>query len=508
MYRGRVDGRNDHFMANYDTWNPAENWKTDCWKHPQNINQPPADYLIPKNTWACVQWHFDASKNTLQFWLDGKELSQIQVVDQGDGCGANTQNGIWWGPESFSDIRLGIEQYHGHATTRTMYIDDIAIDNRVVSCPVEPGTPPASSSSSEASSSISSSSSSSSSSSAPVVISDAPVANGLCAANSGLGDGSTSKEFLRTVLQDGSAVVVASGRATDITHSNGASLTDVIAITNGSYAAPHENGPFCAIKTNGGIYCGQGYTLSDTPSYTPSSAEKAAISISSDKNDDSACALLADHSVICGSSSGFSHKSLAAPLTQLSCFRDGSCCGVTESGSLTCWGINTPTQFPNGKALMFTGGDKSYCATYDDGKAYCWGEGWSGDLAGLPNQTNPTAMPLSDKVIGTASGQFFNCWLHDNGSVSCSGNQGGTPHGAGGGGSMPSKIKTTSDVELSNVVAINAARSAACAATSNGDLYCWGDAGGHALGNEQENAKAVKINLGNRQVRLPAQCIN
>lgn len=140
MYRGRLDGRNDHFMANYETWLDANGdgnneWNTDCWKHPSNITPPPQNYLIPKDQWACVQWHFDASANTLQFWLNENELSQIQVVGNGDGCVANTQNNVWWGPQSFNNIRLGIEQYHGSSRARTMYIDDIAIDDRVVACP-------------------------------------------------------------------------------------------------------------------------------------------------------------------------------------------------------------------------------------------------------------------------------------------------------------------------------------------------------------------------------------
>jgi hypothetical protein len=138
MYRGRVDGGNDHFMGNYETWldNNGDNqneWSTDCWKHPSTPT--PQNYLIPKDQWACVQWHFDASANTLKFWLNKNELTQIQVVNMGDGCVANSQNGAWTGPQAFQNIRLGVEQYHGNSRPRTMYIDDIAIDDRVVSCP-------------------------------------------------------------------------------------------------------------------------------------------------------------------------------------------------------------------------------------------------------------------------------------------------------------------------------------------------------------------------------------
>lgn len=140
MYRGRVDGREDHVMANYDTWSDDGSgqtaWLTDCWSHPEAITPPLQEYLLPKNEWACVQWHFDANANSLKFWLNDNELSEITVVNTGDGClDTSTQDEVWWGPESFSAIRLGIEQYHDTSKPRVMYIDDIVIDTRAVDCP-------------------------------------------------------------------------------------------------------------------------------------------------------------------------------------------------------------------------------------------------------------------------------------------------------------------------------------------------------------------------------------
>ena len=140
MYRARVDGRHDHLMANYDTWNDdgtGQNvWSTDCWSHPESMAPPPQDYLIPKDEWACVQWHFDANVNSLRFWLNGEALRHISVTNTGDGClDVNTQDGVWWGAESFSAIGLGIEQYHSSAEARVMYIDDVAIDTQPLDCP-------------------------------------------------------------------------------------------------------------------------------------------------------------------------------------------------------------------------------------------------------------------------------------------------------------------------------------------------------------------------------------
>lgn len=132
MYRARLDGSDDHIFANYDTWNPAESWPTDCWKQP--ATPTPSEYLIPKNEWACVQWHFEKDTNSLSYWLNGVELSQINVMGTGDGCGGDAEAGVWTAPASFEDIRVGIEQYAQDAAGRTLYIDDIAIDDQMVSC--------------------------------------------------------------------------------------------------------------------------------------------------------------------------------------------------------------------------------------------------------------------------------------------------------------------------------------------------------------------------------------
>jgi len=137
-YRGRIDGRYDHLMANYDTLGKSP-WRTDCWKQPAfdpATAQPPApEYRLPKNKWACLRWHFDTRQNHLAFWLNDVPLAQIEVNQVGDGCLAQDQKGIWYGPAAFEWLHLGIEQYHASAAARTLYVDDLAIDTHPTSCP-------------------------------------------------------------------------------------------------------------------------------------------------------------------------------------------------------------------------------------------------------------------------------------------------------------------------------------------------------------------------------------
>ena len=142
MYRARIDQRFDHVITNYDTWIDVNNdneteWETDCVKQPQitNGNPPAADYVIPKNQWVCVQWHIQKRGNHIGISLNDKLLSSIKVYGGGSSCvNELTQGGEWWAPEKFETISLGIEQYTADSKPRTMYIDDIALDRKLVSC--------------------------------------------------------------------------------------------------------------------------------------------------------------------------------------------------------------------------------------------------------------------------------------------------------------------------------------------------------------------------------------
>ena len=108
------------------------------WKQPAfdpATNTPPApEYRLPKNQWACLRWHFDTRQNRLAFWLNDVALTQITVDQTGDGCVAQDELDIWRGPGDFRWLRVGVEQYHPDAGARTLFVDDITIDDKPVSC--------------------------------------------------------------------------------------------------------------------------------------------------------------------------------------------------------------------------------------------------------------------------------------------------------------------------------------------------------------------------------------
>ncbi len=132
IYRARVNGSAESLMANYDT-SPYGAPLTDCWSHSNFVP-------VPKDTWACFEWRFDATTNTLTYWLNGSKLG-MSVKDKAigsgavAGCAGHPLDDIWSGPSSFDKLHIGIDQYHATSKPRTLYVDDVVVDTERVNCP-------------------------------------------------------------------------------------------------------------------------------------------------------------------------------------------------------------------------------------------------------------------------------------------------------------------------------------------------------------------------------------
>ncbi|HEU4583384.1 MAG TPA: hypothetical protein VFS67_34235 [Polyangiaceae bacterium] len=141
--------KGNQLMANYDTLQfyatPPVGPNTDCYKH--------ADAkVVPVGKWSCAEWYFDGTNNQMKFWLDGTEITAIDIDQTGTGCtGADARDvqGYTWAGPTFAQIDLGWESYAADAE-RTIWIDDVVISQQQVGCPA-PGAPAASSSNSNAS---------------------------------------------------------------------------------------------------------------------------------------------------------------------------------------------------------------------------------------------------------------------------------------------------------------------------------------------------------------------
>jgi hypothetical protein len=120
-------------MANYETTqdgNPPV--RSDCYQHSQSA--------IPVQRWACFEWHFSQAQNEAQYWLDGSELSDIHVIDRGQGCRYDEPplNGEWLAPPAFQTLYMGWEQYQASSNTLNVWLDGVVVSTSRVGCPAAP----------------------------------------------------------------------------------------------------------------------------------------------------------------------------------------------------------------------------------------------------------------------------------------------------------------------------------------------------------------------------------
>ncbi len=117
-YGGMWGGK---MMANYETSGLA----TDCWNN--------SNAVMPTGKWTCMEWKFDGPANEMRFWLDGQEVSDLHVKDQGMGCGGHDLADQWLAP-TFDKMWLGWESYQND-DAREAWIDDVVIDDAPIGCP-------------------------------------------------------------------------------------------------------------------------------------------------------------------------------------------------------------------------------------------------------------------------------------------------------------------------------------------------------------------------------------
>lgn len=122
----------NQLMANYDTTDyyatPSRGPQTDCYRHANGV-------AVPTEKWACAEWFFDGQNNQMRFWLDGTELTELQINQTGTGCVAQPADYVWQAPV-FSRIDVGWESYQADEA-RTIWIDDVVISQQQVGCPVQ-----------------------------------------------------------------------------------------------------------------------------------------------------------------------------------------------------------------------------------------------------------------------------------------------------------------------------------------------------------------------------------
>ncbi len=297
---------------------------------------------------------------------------------------------------------------------------------------------------------------------------------------------------------------------------------------------------FCALKKNGDVYCwgkgGSGLLGNE-------STVNSALPVKVSKPDNvvfksligfnqNFCAIDSNGQVYCWGGGGNgqignggnlnvskpTRVSMPVAATSLS-IGASTICAIGTDKNAYCWGsgdrgqignstnkdTNTPTlvSMPSLKE-KFTAinlayyGDGFVCALGDKGNIYCWGNGSHGEIGNgfnynesIPVQIKiPSGVSFKYLAQGMGNGQ---CALDTNGIMYC---WGYNAHGEGGNGSKtntntPTKAKMPSSGESFSV--IGSSVNTACAVSNLKNLYCWGYGENGEVGNHSESGSLYPV---------------
>ncbi len=116
--------KGSRLMANYET---PKGQKTDCWHSAKKRT------VMPTGRWVCLVFAFDGRENSMTLGIDGELLDDLSVSGVGQGC-MHAPDDYRWEAPIFDQINLGWETYK-EDVQRTLWIDDVAISDRPLSCP-------------------------------------------------------------------------------------------------------------------------------------------------------------------------------------------------------------------------------------------------------------------------------------------------------------------------------------------------------------------------------------
>lgn len=201
----------------------------------------------------------------------------------------------------------------------------------------------------------------------------------------------------------------------------------------------------------------------------------------------------------------------------------GHTCGRSSEGLAFCWGDDSSGELGNGagshgqaptpvvgvggtgllqNVTQISVGSNHTCAVTSGGEAFCWGSDGSGQLgngAGGSSHTptrvvGPGGTGVLQHVVQISAGNFFSCAVTSDGDAFCWGS--GALGSAGGTSQTPTPVVGVGGAGvLAEVTQITAGTFHACAVTSAGGAFCWGNDGTGQLGNGAGAASDTPIQV-------------
>lgn len=262
----------------------------------------------------------------------------------------------------------------------------------------------------------------------------------------------------------------------------------------------------CALDSTGLAYCwgsgplGNGTSASTTPVAVSTSGALAGKTLTQISAGTPTCALDTTGAAYCWSGTSLpqpvstSGVLAGKTLTQIAS-GTGYACALSSAGVAYCWSAGqAPQQISTagvlaGKTLTQVSAGFSYgCGVASTGQVYCWGTNYMGQLGdgSTVTPTTPVAVVSSGAMAGQAitavtAGYDFACALSSGGAVYCWGDNGwgelgnpSVPHSGGSYSDVPVAVTTSGLLAGKTLTQITAGYGSVCGVDATATAVCWG----------------------------------
>ncbi len=189
-------------------------------------------------------------------------------------------------------------------------------------------------------------------------------------------------------------------------------------------------------------------------------------------------------------------------------------CGIKSNDTLWCWGYNGVGQLGDGTTVwdrntpaqvgagnnwsQVSAGAYHSCGLKNDGSAWCWGEGWDGELGNgtTADKNVPTRVGTESNWLQIAGGDSHTCALKTNGTLWCWGYNYYGQLGIGNSGSGSDKKIPTQAGTDADWAQLSAGGNHSCALKSDHSLWCCGYGGQGQLGTGTFSSRSALTRVG------------